>query len=225
VPESFVQTGPDSTGKKIRTRQRTVGANTVEEQYAIVQPHDRVPVSRVWYSSLRIPSQASASFPLMSIYNTGTNPVSVRRLSIEASTATASAALSPYVRLYRVIAAPTGGSTVTGVQQDTSDAAINAGVVVRQAASADGTYSAISATASPPSPMWSQVLPRYHTLTGFSPQAVMNLLPDDSVLNSEDPLILRTNQGCMVRFEAAAAPAVNVWQILVKTVLTEFTQP
>src|SRR5690349_1647182 len=216
MPESFVQVGPDSTGKKIRTRQRTIGANTVEEQYLIVQPHDRVPVSRVWYSSLRIPSQAATSTPLFTIYNTGTNPVSVRRLSLEASTVTASAALSPYVRLYRVIAAPTGGSTVTGIQQDTADAAINAGVTVRQAASADGTFSAITSSPSPASPMWSQVLPRYHTLTGFSPQSVMNLLPDDSVLNSEDPLILRTNQGCLVRFEAAAAPAAGVWQILVK---------
>lgn len=33
MPESFVQVPADSTGKKLRTRQRTVGANTVEEQY------------------------------------------------------------------------------------------------------------------------------------------------------------------------------------------------
>src|SRR5918999_1783352 len=32
MPESFVQVPPDSTGKKLRTRERTIGANTVQEQ-------------------------------------------------------------------------------------------------------------------------------------------------------------------------------------------------
>ena len=35
MSESFVQVQPDSTGKKIRTRQRVIGANTVEEQYTV----------------------------------------------------------------------------------------------------------------------------------------------------------------------------------------------
>jgi hypothetical protein len=38
VPEDFVQVAPDSTGAKVRTRSRTIGANTVEEQYVIEQP-------------------------------------------------------------------------------------------------------------------------------------------------------------------------------------------
>jgi hypothetical protein len=35
--ESYIQLPTDSSGKKVRTRQRTVGANTIEEQYIIVQ--------------------------------------------------------------------------------------------------------------------------------------------------------------------------------------------
>lgn len=37
MPESYIQLPADSTGKKVRTRQRTVGANTIEEQYVISQ--------------------------------------------------------------------------------------------------------------------------------------------------------------------------------------------
>jgi hypothetical protein len=37
MPEDFVQVAPDSTGAKIHTRQRVIGANTIEEQYVIVQ--------------------------------------------------------------------------------------------------------------------------------------------------------------------------------------------
>lgn len=33
MPESVIQVAPDSTGKKLRTRQRVIGANTVEEQF------------------------------------------------------------------------------------------------------------------------------------------------------------------------------------------------
>lgn len=37
MTESFIQLPDDSTGKKLRTRQRTVGANTVEEQFIICE--------------------------------------------------------------------------------------------------------------------------------------------------------------------------------------------
>lgn len=35
MPESFVQVPADSSGKKLHTRQRTVGANTVEDEFTI----------------------------------------------------------------------------------------------------------------------------------------------------------------------------------------------
>jgi hypothetical protein len=44
MPEDFAQI-TDGTGTKIRTRQRTIGANVVEEQYVIVQP-EAVPANR-----------------------------------------------------------------------------------------------------------------------------------------------------------------------------------
>jgi hypothetical protein len=221
-----VQVGPDSTGAKLRTRERTIGANTVEEPYAILLASERVVTSRAWYSSLRIPSQAATSTPLFTVYNTGTNPVTIRRLGMEVDAVAAHAVASPYVRLYRLAGtAPTGGTQISAVQQDTADTAIAAGVVVRAAHTTDGTYSAITITTGITGPMWVQTLPRFQTLAGFSQIPVMNLLPDDPSLMAEDPLILRTNQGLLCRFEAAAAPVVNVWSLMFKTVIGEFTVP
>jgi hypothetical protein len=226
MPDAYVQVAPDSTGKLVRTRERTVGANTVQEPYAIVLPSERVVSSRAWYSSLRIPNQAATSTPMFTVYNTGTNPVAIRRLAMEVDAVAAHAVASPYVRLYRLAGtAPTGGTAVTAIQQDTGDAAIAAGVVVRGAYSADGTYSAITISAGITGPAWVQTLPRFHTLAGFSQIPVLNLMPDDAALMTEDPLILRTNQGLLCRFEAAAAPVASVWSLMFKTVIGEFTVP
>lgn len=226
MPENFIQVAPDSTGSKMRTRERVIGANTVEEQYAIMLASERVVASRAWYSSLRIPNQAATSTPMFTVYNTGTNPVTVRRLAMEVDAVAAHAVASPYVRLYRLAGtAPTGGTAISPVQQDTADAAINAGVVVRGAHTTDGTYSAITISAGITGPAWVQTLPRFHTLAGFSQIPIMNLMPDDAALMAEDPLILRTNQGLLCRFEAAAAPVASVWSLMFKTVIGEFTVP
>lgn len=224
--EAFIQVAPDSTGSKLRTRERVIGANTIEEQYAILLPSERVVVSRAWYATLRIPIVALTSAPVFTVYNTGTNPVAVRRLSVEADSIAASAVASPYLRLYRLAGtAPTGGTPITAVQQDTGDAAINAGVSVRAAHNADGVALAIVISAGITGPMWVQTLPRWQTLAGYQIMPVMNLLPDDAELNREDPLVLRTNQGLLVRSEAPAAPAAGAWQMMLKCVLGEYTSP
>lgn len=43
MPQSFVQLAPDGAGKKMRTRQKTVGANVVQEHYL------RHPSDPTWY--------------------------------------------------------------------------------------------------------------------------------------------------------------------------------
>ena len=232
MPESFVQVAVDSTGKKVRTRQRTVGANTIEEQYLIVQPHDRVPVSRNWYSTLRIPSQAATSTPLFTIWNGGTNIVSVRRMSVEVDTiiGKATGTIMPILRLYRLTAAPTGGTLLTPIQQDTNDAALGGSIEVRGDASADGTNSAsaLSAVANPTTPRWEQTMPSWGTTTlaGYMQPAVMTLAPDDPSLQSEDPLYLRASQGvALITQGASAIYGAGDWSLHVKAVVAEFTVP
>lgn len=56
---SYVQLPADSTGKKLATRQRTVGANTVEEQYVI--PISERVRSGVYAATMLCPVAASAT--------------------------------------------------------------------------------------------------------------------------------------------------------------------
>lgn len=226
MPEGFIQVAPSGTGPKLRTRERTIGANTVQEQY-VIPTTERNVLSRSWYCSLRCLSRASTAQPLFSVYNTDTDPMAIRRLSLEVDSIAASAVASPYARLYRVTAAPTGGTVLTANQQDTADPAIAAGLVVRADHQGDGVVATtpLAATPNPAAPMWAQTIPRWQTLAGWQSLPELNLTPDDDSLNAEDPLILRTNQGLLVRLEAAAAMASAAFSIVVKCVVGEFTLP
>lgn len=237
MPEDVIQLAPDSTGAKVRTRSRTVGANTVHEQY-VLRGKQQIVTSRYYFNSFRqlVPRAAltttAISQPMFTIWNGGSNIISVRRMVIEcdAVVGKASATVVPVLRLYRLTAAPTNGSTLTGVTTDTGDTALSATVVVRGDASGDGAISgtALTATANPTSPMWSQTLPIWGstTLAGYQQPAVMAVVPDDPVLQSEDPIYLRASQGLMLRAEAPAATyGAGDWSLLVKAVIGEFTVP
>lgn len=225
MAEGIIQVAPDSTGSKLRTRSRTVGANTVHEQYVISQS-ERVVAARAWVSSHRIPVRASASQPVFTLWNGGLNLVSVRRLSMEVDSIVASTALAPYVRLYRITAAPTGGTVLAKGLQDTAETS-SAAIVATCDASADGTNSAtaLAATANPTTHLWQQTVPRWHTLVGYGSLPVLNLLPDDANLNQEDPIILRPTQGLLVRVEAAAAMTAAAYSLYLKCAFGEFTLP
>jgi hypothetical protein len=236
MPEDFAQI-TDGTGTKIRTRQRTIGANVVEEQYVIVQP-EAVPANRVWVSTLRIPTRAlnaSATQPLFSIYNgiaAGGNLVSLRRLTVEMDTATAYAGQSPLLRLFRTTAAPgsTTGTLLTPQQQYTADAAFSTSVVVRADHQGDNVVATTALTQGSlaASPMWSQTVPRMHTASGFYVPTEFNLLPNDSVLMQQDPLIMMPGQGCHVQFinGGVATTTTGTWfTFMFKAVLAEFIYP
>lgn len=225
MPDSSIRVAPDSTGKRIRTRQRTVGGNPVEEQY-VLSGSERVVSAHAFVSTFRIPARAVTGQPLFTVWNGGTNLIAVRRLSAEIDTIVAKAVLSPWLRLYRISAAPTTGTTVPLGQQDTAET-MSASVVCRCDASADGTSSgtALAATANPAAHLWQQVAPRLHTAVGFVAPAVLSMVPDDGNLSAEAPLILRPSQGLMVRADAPAAPTANDWHYSLKAVLDEFTLP
>lgn len=232
MPDSFIQVAPDSTGSKLRTRSRTVGANTVDEPYAIVLPHERNVLNRSWYSSLRIPIPASTTATtFFTIWYTGSNIINVRRLGIEVGTAIAYAALSPIARLYRITGTPPAvgsGSTLAAIQQDTTDAAITGTTVLAAHTSAEA-YGALTVTGQTLGALaWQQVLPRFHTLTGFAPPTVLNMLPDDGTMNQEDPLVIRNGAGIALRWEfptTGTVPTASTWHVMVKAVVTEYTVP
>lgn len=229
MPESSVGTAAGLTGARVRTRQRDIGGVTVQEPYSIIA-RERVVSARAWIASLRTPSRAVASQPIFTLWNGGTNLVAVRRLTMESDTGAALAQISPYARLYRITAAPTGGQALPKGQQDTLET--SSGTIVGTGdASADGTSTAtaLAATANPTTHLWQQTIPRLHTAVGWVAPPIMNLLPDDPDLNGENPLTLRPNQGLMVRVEAATAMAAGTttagFMFFTKCILEEFTLP
>lgn len=233
MAEGVIQVAPDSTGAKLRTRTRTVGANTVHEQYVIASPTDAVPVNRVWVSSLRIPARALTAGsvqPLFSVWNGiagGGNSVSIRRLSVEIDSVTAQTVASPVLRLFRQTAASASGTTLTPVPQYTPDTTFSTSVAIRADHQADSAVATTPLTAGTigTQPMWTQTVPRVATLVGFQSVAEYNLLPSDSTLMAVDPLILRPGEGCHVQLMAGGAVAAGAFTFALKAVLAEFTYP
>lgn len=236
MAEDYVQVAPDSTGAKMRTRSRVIGANTIEEQYVIVQP-EAVAINRVWLSTLRIPVPqtaaaiaAAGTLPIFSIWNgiaSGGNSVSIRRLSAEIDAAAAHTTASPVLRLFRMTTAASGNTVITPAQQYTSDPAFNSLVSVRANHVADGAAGTLALGTLGAQPMWSQTIPKLATAVGFQSVNEYNLLPNDGTLMAQDPMILRPQEGLAVQLLApAATPAtIGVWSVMVKAVLAEFTYP
>lgn len=234
MPESYVGLAADGPGKKTHTRQRTIGVNTVEDQYVIASQSEAVPVNRVWLSTLRIPTRAVAIGgvqPLFSVWNgiaANGNNVSCRRLSVEIDTATAYAGLGPFLRLFRTTAAATGGTVITPVAQYTADPTFSTLVAVRADHATDNASAAtaLAQTGLGTQPMWSQTCPRGQTQAGFYMPTEYNLLPNDANLNAVDPLILRPSEGFHLQLTAGAvALTAGMFTFQIKAVLAEFTYP
>lgn len=238
MPEGFIGLAPDSTGAKVRTRSRTIGANVIHEQY-LLPGKDAVVVSRAWLCTpFRVRSRASAagtalSQPVFSIWNGhATNLVSVRRMTVEADTVAVRAQAQPWLRLYRVTAAPANGTAITPIQQDTADTALSATIAARGDFSTSDTGTmptAMTATPNPTQPAWAQTVWRAAatTPTGYVAPQLMNMMPDDPRLNAEDPMILRPSQGVVARLETIAGGSVALvaddWTFHFKAVIGEFT--
>jgi hypothetical protein len=216
----------------MRARSRAIGANTIEEQYVILQS-EAVPINRLWSASLRIPARAltaGAVQPLWSIWNGiagGGNNVSVRRLSVEIDQITAQIVASPQLRLRKQTAASASGTALVPVSQYSADPALNALVVVRADHQADSNVATTPLTAGTlnANPMWSQTVPRAHTVAGFQVASEYNMLPNDAQLMALDPLILRPSEGAHVEMIAGGAVAAGAFTFSVKAVIAEFTYP
>lgn len=116
MPESFVALPADSTGKKLRTRQRTVGANTVEEQYMALAS------DATYY--LWVPSLVNAANKYyIALLNTAAQVLKVRKLFLCNSSLAAVTGIGIQFNLIR-ISAITGGTAITANPVDTTDGAL-----------------------------------------------------------------------------------------------------
>lgn len=211
---------------EVRTRERSVGGNTVAEQY-VIPILERVPSNKGTMSSFRTPARAVASLgsqSLLTIENkTGSGLlVAVRQISVSVESVAAKAVIAPIVRTMRCTA-PTNGTVQTKGQTDTADTA-SASVEVRGDASADGTSSASALGATHTERMWSRFSPRFHTLVGQQDFDELFMTP---LLMPEYPTILREGQACglVLVNNSGAAWTANDWHFLMSAAWEEFTLP
>lgn len=118
MPESTVQVPPDSTGKKMRTRQRVIGANTVEEQYVALGGE---PSWTIWTP----PAAFAANKHFLSMLNAvGSGQViKLRKLFLVNMQITAITGI-PVQFDIKKITAITAGTAVTPTIHDSTDSAL-----------------------------------------------------------------------------------------------------
>lgn len=118
MPESFVQLNADGTGKKLRTRQRTVGTNTVEEQYVV---QAGLPTYVIWTGAL---AMAAGKYFLALMNAAGSNQVvKVRKLFL-INTQLAAVTGVGIAWEVRRLAGFALGTAVTPNPMDTNDGAV-----------------------------------------------------------------------------------------------------
>lgn len=129
MPESFTQVPPNSTGNKMRTRSRVIGADTVHEQGVF---NGALPT----YYALADAVAFAANKHMISIHNAaGTGKMIVLKKMFLINLALAGVtgvALRQDVK--RFTAVHTGGTAVTPVSCDSSNAALPAGVTCKTGA-------------------------------------------------------------------------------------------
>lgn len=118
MPESFVQI-TEGTGKKLHTNQRTVGANTVEDEVVVLgEPY------LAGYTMVANNIATSGTGHVLQIMAGASLKVRIRSITIDLSTSTAAGRL--VLGLKRLTTAGTGGTAVTATPLETSDAAAGA---------------------------------------------------------------------------------------------------
>jgi hypothetical protein len=130
VPESYIQLPTDSTGKKMRTRQKVVAAQTVEEQFIALGAE---PTYLIWTGAVSL----TANRLLLSLLNLAASGqvLRVRKLFLVNAQLVAAAGIGVEYQVKR-ISAITGGTSITPNPSDTGDGALTNVTCVHSATSA-----------------------------------------------------------------------------------------
>jgi hypothetical protein len=222
MSESYIQLPADSTGKKVRTRQRTVGANTVEEQYFIEQS-ERVASFKGLATTFRTLGTGATPQNLFSIENAAgsTVLVAVRRTSVQLDSTGTLIAVATQVKTSRPSVFPSGGTPLSKVAFDSTQTS-SANVICRGATASDGGgASAITATAGTAG--WHQFVMRVATQVG---QILIDDEPMVPMLCADDPIILRANEALLVQLvQATGTNNKSTDHYIVNCMWEEFTLP
>jgi hypothetical protein len=223
MADGFVQLPTDSTGKKLRTRDRGASGH---DQYVVptdlrsVSYHGRV-------GTFKTPGRAAVNQKVFALHNATGSAVLVdlKRLRVDVLQTAVKAVtiVVPVIRVYRVTVLPTNGTALTKVTTDTSQSS-SASVTVFGDASADGTLSASALTATIPAGnvLAQTYAPRVFTAVGYEPLDTVEFFVGD-----ETDVTLRALEGIVVFLESAVAttgiPATD--QYIVSADWEEYTIP
>ena len=133
MTDSFIQLPADDAGKKLRTRERVIGGNTVHEQFTV---SGALPT----YYFLSPVAAGAANRIWMDIFNASGSGVvmRVRKLFVVSAMTAVTGAPSTF-QLERTSAVGTGGTAITVLKADTSDANLPAQVTARIAPTGGAT--------------------------------------------------------------------------------------
>jgi len=213
MADGFIQLPVDSSGKKLRTRDRGTAGH---DQYVV--PTDLRLVSyqgRV--STFRTPGRAgTAGQKLFALHNAtaSTVIVDIHHIAIDLvqTVVKAITVLPPVMRLWRVTVLPTNGTALTKVPVDSSLSS-STSVTVFGDASADGTSSASALTATLPAGtiIAEEFAPRFITGAGYEPMDRATFLE-----GSDEVITLRALEGIVVFADYVLAtqnPITDMWVV------------
>jgi hypothetical protein len=184
--EAFIQVPPDSTGKKVRSIEKTVGTDIVHEEVFVVGSPRRL-IGVYQYSSPVVSGSTTAGYVYHSIFNPSTSNrlMAVRRIVI--NWVTVAAAVYIEGALYRITAA-SGGTAFAATSVGKKDTSYPAPTV-------DIRYAGVTVTLE--NKMFNLITPgAVGQITG-----IFNLFFDRG--DGRSDIILRPGQGLALRQEAA----------------------
>lgn len=120
MAESFVQAPPNSSGIKLHTFQRTIGANNVDDEI-VIQGIPYLATYATSPSAVSVATGSSHLLQLMAGASLNVYVVRIRIMQFVVGTASAQA-----IQVIRLTTAGTGGTAVTPLPYDSSDAASGA---------------------------------------------------------------------------------------------------
>lgn len=201
-----------------RVRERTVSGSTMGEQYLIYEA-ERVDSFKGMATTFRIPGVTGTGQNWFSIFNAAASPVlvAIRELTIVGDYTTNSVTMR-FFATSRVTTAPTGGTALGKIAFDSSQTS-SASVALLGGASADGTASAITATAG--TFAWRSHHMHFDAATDLQQVRMVGVdaLPP---LTANDPPYLRASEGLLVSLPDASSTSAS-W--VVSCCFEEFTLP
>lgn len=161
-------------------------------------------------ATFRQVGNAATTQNLLTIENIdSTKLVYVRRLMFQMDATAVLTTFMPIIRVARTTGVPTGGTTLSKAQFDTSNSS-NANTIVRGSTASDGGANS-GPTATPGTTIWQQYGMRLHTAVGQVLGPDNNVLP---MLVDTQNCVLRQNEALVVHIVAAAGtsnPATNYY--------------